>query len=367
MDSQTVSTSDNSDCRALLSKLVKRADAAESAEVAQAAGLCYMLDDRPGITRHPSKDTFVYKAPDGRRIRDRATLARIRALAIPPAWSDVWIAPIPNAHLAATGRDVKGRKQYRYLADFAAVRDAAKYQHLTAFARALPTIRRTIARHQLLPGLPREKVLATVVALLEETGIRVGNEEYAQANGSFGLTTLRNKHATVKGEQVLFAFRGKSGKDWRIPLRDRRVARIVRTCQELPGQHLFEYVGDQGEAQKISSSDVNSYLREISGRDITAKDFRTWTATVEAAMAFHDLVQREIEPSKAVVKSVLTQVAAKLGNTVAICRKCYVHPGVVEAFSTGRLSLGHVRKSHAKIVLSSYERAVLSFLDGLSA
>jgi DNA topoisomerase-1 len=206
-------------------------------------------------------------------------------------------------------------------------------------------------------------VLATVVALLEETGIRIGNEEYAKANGSFGLTTLRNKHVKVNGEEVLFTFRGKSGKDWKIPLRDRRVARVVRTCQELPGQHLFEYRDEKGDVQKISSSDVNAYLREISGSEITAKDFRTWTATVDAALAFHDLARQGIAPTKKVVKDVLAQVARKLGNTVAICRKCYVHPGVVTAFSEGRLSLDYARRSRAKINLSSLERAVLSFLE----
>lgn len=337
-----------------------------SSDVARAAGLRYMLDDLPGITRHRAGESFTYRSPDGRRVRDRATLARISALAIPPAWTDVWISPIENGHLAATGRDVKGRKQYRYHPEFAAIRDAAKYERLAEFARALPAIRRAIARHQRLPGLPREKVLATVVALLEETGIRIGNEEYAKTNGSFGLTTLRNRHVTVKGEQVLFTFRGKSGKDWKIPLRDRRVARIVRTCQELPGQHLFEYRGEAGEIQKITSCDVNAYLREISGREITAKDFRTWTATVEAALAFRELVQQGAAPTKKAVKNVLMEVARKLGNTLAICRKCYVHPQVVSAFTEGRLSLDFARKGRAKTSLCSHERAILCFLEDCS-
>lgn len=334
--------------------------------VARSAGLRYMLDEMPGITRHRAGESFTYRSPDGHRVRDRATLARIRALAIPPAWTDVWISPIENSHLAATGRDVKGRKQYRYHAEFAAIRDAAKYERLAEFARALPAIRRAIARDQRLPGLPREKVLATVVALLEETGIRIGNEEYARTNGSFGLTTLRNRHVTVKGEQVLFTFRGKSGKDWKIPLRDRRVARIVRTCQELPGQHLFEYRDDDGEIQKVTSCDVNDYLRNISGCEITAKDFRTWTATVEAALAFHELIQQGAAPTKKAVKEVLTQVARKLGNTLAICRKCYVHPDVVSAFTEGRLSLDFARKGRAKTNLCSHERAVLCFLEDCS-
>lgn len=367
MDTQTVSGSVIS--KTLSSNFAKNTLAEESvspAEVARSAGLRYMLDDVPGITRHRAGGSFIYKSPDGRRLKDGATLARIRALAIPPAWTDVWICPSENGHLAATGRDAKGRKQYRYHPDFAAVRDASKYERLADFAHALPAIRRTIERHQLLPGLPREKVLATVVALLEETGIRIGNEEYARANGSFGLTTLRNKHVRIKGDELLFSFRGKSGKDWRIPLRDRRVARIVRTCQELPGQHLFEYRGEDGEIQKITSCDVNAYLRDISGCEITAKDFRTWTATVDAALAFHELIQQGASPTKKAVKDVLTQVAQKLGNTIAICRKCYVHPDVLSAFTEGRLSLDFARKGRAKTNLCSHERAVLCFLEDCS-
>lgn len=332
-------------------------------EAARSAGLRYLLDDSPGITRHKAGKGFTYRGPDGRHIADRATLARIRALAIPPAWTSVWISPFDDTHLAATGRDAKGRKQYIYHPEFAAIRDAAKYEHLAAFARSLPSIRRKTARHQELPGLPREKVLATIVALLQETGIRIGNEEYAKTNGSFGLTTLRNKHVRVKGEEVLFTFRGKSGKDWRIPLRDRRVARIVRTCQELPGQHLFAYLDEDGNVQKISSNDVNAYLREISGSEITAKDFRTWTGTVDAARAFDALVRQGLAPTKKAVKQVMAQVAGRLGNTISICRKCYVHPGVVTAFVEGRLAFEYTGRSRAKINLDSFERAVLSFLE----
>jgi DNA topoisomerase-1 len=259
--------------------------------------------------------------------------------------------------------DAKGRKQYRYHPDFAAIRDAAKYERLAAFARSLPSIRRKRTRHQRLPGLPREKVLATLVALLEETGIRIGNEEYAKTNGSFGLTTLRNKHVRVKGEEVLFIFRGKSGKDWRIPLRDRRIARIVRTCQELPGQHLFEYLGEDGAPQKISPSDVNAYLRAIGGSEITAKDFRTWTGTVDATLAFDGLARQGIAPTKKIVKQVMAQVAGRLGNTIAICRKCYVHPGVVTAFVEGKLPLEFAPKKARGTSLKKVEHAVLCFLE----
>jgi DNA topoisomerase I len=332
-------------------------------EAARSAGLRYLPDDVPGITRHSAGSGFTYKGPEGRRISDAATLARIRALAIPPAWTCVWISPFDDTHLAATGRDAKGRKQYRYHPDFAAIRDASKYERLAAFARSLPSIRRKRTRHQRLPGLPREKVLATLVALLEETGIRIGNEEYAKTNGSFGLTTLRNKHVRVKGEEVLFTFRGKSGKDWRIPLRDRRIARIVRTCQDLPGQHLFEYLGEDGTPQKISSSDVNAYLREITGSEITAKDFRTWTGTVDAALAFDGLARQGIAPTKKVVKQVMAQVAGRLGNTIAICRKCYVHPGVVTAFIEGKLALEFAPKKARGTSLRKVEHAVLCFLE----
>jgi DNA topoisomerase-1 len=354
--------------KARLPKLEHRAtaDTQETptpSEAARSAGLRYLPDDVPGIARQKAGKGFVYHAPGGRRIADHAALARIRALAIPPAWTCVWISPFDDTHLAATGRDAKGRKQYRYHPDFAAIRDAGKYDHLAAFARSLPSIRRKTARDRALPKLPREKVLATIVVLLEETGIRIGNEEYAKANGSFGLTTLRNKHVRVTGDELLFTFRGKSGKDWRIPLHHRRVARIVRSCQELPGQHLFEYVDEEGGVQNVSSNDVNVYLREISGSEITAKDFRTWTATVDAALAFNGLARQGIPPTKKVVKEVMAQVARRLGNTIAICRKCYVHPGVVTAFIEGRLALEYARRSRARVKLNSLERAVLSFLE----
>ncbi len=256
----------------------------EAKTAARAAGLCYVSDEAlGGISRHGRPGHFHYRSPGGKTVRDRGTLKRIQALAIPPAWKDVWIAPVANAHLMATGRDARGRKQYRYHPDFAAVRDADKYAHLAHFAASLPALRRRLKQDLARPGLPREKVLATIVSLLEQTLIRVGNEDYAQANRSFGLTTLRNRHVRVRGEELRFLFRGKSGKQWSLSLRDRRVARVLRSCQELPGQHLFEYRESDGSVRAISSSDVNAYLREIANADISAKDFRTWAGTVKAA------------------------------------------------------------------------------------
>ena len=328
----------------------------EAKTAARAAGLCYVSDEAlAGITRHGRPGHFHYRGPGGKTVRDRGTLKRIQALAIPPAWKDVWIAPVANAHLMATGRDARGRKQYRYHAGFAAVRDANKYAHLAEFAASLPALRRRLKRDLARPGLPREKVLATIVSLLEQTLIRVGNEDYAQSNHSFGLTTLRNRHVRVKGEELRFLFRGKSGKQWSLSLRDRRVARVLRSCQELPGQHLFEYRESDGSVRAISSSDVNAYLREISGADISAKDFRTWAGTVKAAMALYTA-----PAGKKTVRAVIAAVAEELGNTAAVCRKCYIHPGILEAFETGALDLTPPRQRRNG--LSSAEFAVLTFL-----
>jgi DNA topoisomerase-1 len=287
-------------------------------------------------------------------------LARIRKLAIPPAWKKVWIAASPDAHLQATGRDTRGRKQYLYHPEFAAVRDAAKFSHLVEFARTLPVIRRRIRRDLNRPGLPREKILAAVVSLLEETLIRVGNEDYARANHSFGLTTLRNRHARVRGAEIRFLFRGKSGKEWSLSLRNRRVAKVVRSCQELPGQHLFEYRNGDGTIHRVSSSDVNDYLRDISGRDITAKDFRTWAGTVKAAMA---LVRATAPPSKRLVREIVAGVAEELGNTVAVCRKCYIHPRLLSDFEEGKLHLrmparGRAGLGKSEIAVQRYLRRV---------
>jgi DNA topoisomerase-1 len=280
-------------------------------------------------------------------MRDPAQRARIRALAIPPAWQDVWICPLPNGHLQATGRDSKGRKQYRYHTRWRVVRDEAKYGRMVAFAHSLGAIRASGERDLARPGLPREKVLATVVRLLEATLIRVGNEEYARHNGSYGLTTLRDSHVDVTGSKVEFRFRGKSGKDHVVGLQDRRLSRIVKRCQDMPGYELFQYLDRKGARHSIESADVNVYLRKVTGQDFTAKDFRTWAGTVLAACAF-----REMEPmptprrAKRNVLRAMESVAARLGNTPAICRKSYVHPAVVDAYLDGSLTA----KSHARPV-----------------
>jgi DNA topoisomerase-1 len=303
---------------------------------ARSAGLRYVCDDRPGITRTMGPLGFVYRAPGGRLVRDKAQLKRIASLAVPPAWTHVWICPDPNGHVQATGRDAKGRKQYRYHAGWRAVRDETKYDRLQAFAAALPTLRARTAADLGRPGLPREKVLATVVQLLEKSLIRVGNGEYARKNGSFGLTTLRDGHVRVKGERLRFEFRGKSGVRHAVDVSDRRLARIVRQCRDLPGQELFQYIDDEGRRQTVSSSDVNAYLKAITGEDFTAKDFRTWAGTVLALTA---LGACDPAPSQALAKKHVLQaieaVAGVLGNTRAVCRKSYIHPAVIDAYMDG--------------------------------
>jgi DNA topoisomerase-1 len=328
---------------------------ADARKAARRAGLRYVSDDRvAGITRHGTPGHFFYKSPSGNRVRDVRILGRIRKLAIPPAWTDVWVAPFENAHLAATGRDARGRKQYRYHNDFASVRDRDKYGHLIQFAQCLPKLRRQLAADMRKPGLPREKVVAVVINLLEATLIRVGNEDYARANGSFGLTTLRNRHVKVNGGELRFTFRGKSGKDWQLAIRDRRIAKVVRNCQELPGQHLFEYRDDAGKVQSVTSTDVNAYLHDVCCEDISAKDFRTWAGTVEAALAFAAL--KDKTPTKKNVNEVVGLVAERLGNTMAVCRKCYIHPAVFIAFERGKLKLSETRSR------SAIERSVLAIL-----
>jgi len=286
---------------------------------------------------------FRYTRADGRPVRSPADLKRIRALAIPPAWKDVWISSDPKGHLQATGRDKRGRKQYRYHREWRACRDSNKFDRLEAFATVLPAIRARTAAHVARPGLSREKVLATLVQLLEKSLIRVGNEEYAKANRSFGLTTLRDQHVEVKGSTLRFQFRGKSGKRHNVDVSDRRLARIVRQCRDLPGQELFQYVDDEGRTQDVNSSDVNEYLRTITGTDFTAKDFRTWAATVLAATALRELagdgVGRPVSPAQAKkhVLLAIEAVAGVLGNTPAICRKSYIHPAVLECYMDGSM------------------------------
>ncbi|MET0553191.1 MAG: DNA topoisomerase IB [Vicinamibacteria bacterium] len=307
-------------------------------EAAAAAGLRYTLDEGAGITRTRAGKGFTYRDVRGRTIRDAAQLGRIRSLAIPPAWTDVWISPAATGHIQATGRDAKGRKQYRYHPRWRAARDETKYQRLMAFARLLPRIRARVDRDLARDGLTREKVIATVVRLLEATLIRVGNEEYARQNRSYGLTTMRDGHASVSGERVRFRFRGKSGRDHVIDLHDRRLSRIVKRCQDLPGQQLFQYVDASGHRRAIESADVNGYLREVTGGDFTAKDFRTWSGTVLAAWALEELAPGPEEaPVKRNVVRAIESVSARLGNTVAVCRKCYVHPAVVDAYLEGSL------------------------------
>jgi DNA topoisomerase-1 len=290
------------------------------------SGLRYSTDSEPGIRRIRAGGRFAYRAATGRRVA-AASLARIKALAIPPAWIDVWICADERGHLQATGRDARGRKQYRYHADWRARRDAGKYDRMAAFARALPAIRRRVRADLSTPGLPREKVLAALVRLLERTRLRIGNERYAEANDSFGLTTLRNRHARVHGDRVELQFRGKGGKAQRASLDDERVARVVRRCRELPGQKLFEYVDESGAVQTIDSADVNAYLKEIAGIEVSAKDFRTWAGTVIVASS---LARREGRVGQSHVTAAVRAAAECLGNTPAICRKSYVHPRVLD-------------------------------------
>ncbi len=317
-----------------------------SVEIAMPAppGLRYVCDDAPAIRRRRAGKGFIYFDARGRRVADAVVLKRIRSLVIPPAWTDVWICAAADGHIQATGRDAKGRKQYRYHADYREAREQSKYEHLVEFAEALPRLRTRVAEHMSLRGLPREKVLATVVHLLETTLIRVGNDEYAKANESYGLTTLKSKHVAVEGSEVRFRFIGKSGKQWSLAMRDRRVARIIRACQELPGQDLLQYFDDDKELRAVSSGDVNAYLREITGRDITAKDFRTWAGTVLMARFLGASGQFESETkAKRAISAAVKQVAAALGNTAAVCRKSYIHPAVTGAYLGGGFALEAVQ------------------------
>nr|WP_235548311.1 DNA topoisomerase IB [Noviherbaspirillum sp. Root189] len=290
------------------------------------------------MTRRPYRDGFRYIDADGKAVTNEATLARIKSLAIPPAWTDVWICPWDNGHLQATGRDARKRKQYRYHPRWRNVRDEAKYERMISFGQALPGIRKEVDKALNLPGLPREKVLATIVYLLQATMMRIGNEEYARQNKSFGLTTLRDRHVRIDGSEVEFRFRGKSGVNHAIKVDDPRLARIVRKTRDLPGQELFQYIDDDGEPHTIGSSDVNDYLRSITGEDYTAKDFRTWSGTVLAALALqeYEKFDSEAQAKKNVVRAI-ESVAEKLGNTPSICRKCYVHPAVIESYLDGTM------------------------------
>ena len=315
------------------------ASAADVAAPAAAisAGLRYVSDARPGITRRNAGKSFRYLLPDGKPVRDVESLRRIRSLAIPPAWRDVWICPVESGHIQATGRDVRGRKQYRYHPRWREVRDESKYSRMLAFGKKMPAIRRRVARDLRRRGMPREKVLAAVVRLLETTLIRVGNDEYAQHNKSYGLTTLRNRHAKVRGGRVTFEFVGKSAKSHSIDLLDAQVARLVRHCQDLPGQELFGYIDETGAVCDVTSEDVNAYLREIAGVEFTAKDFRTWAGTVLAAIALRDFEDfTSSREAKRNISKAIEAVAKMLGNTPAICRSCYIHPAVLESYLEGQ-------------------------------
>src|SRR3954463_11452706 len=309
-------------------------------EAAACAGLRYVSDARSGIQRRKSGKGFTYIRPDGIKLTEADVLRRIKMLAVPPAWTDVWICAIADGHIQATGRDAKGRKQYRYHPRFREIRESNKYEHVVEFAEALPAIRATVREHMALRGLPREKVLATVVHLLETTLIRVGNDDYAKQNNSYGLTTLKTRHVAVEGNEVRFRFTGKSGKQWSLRVRDRRIAKIIRACQELPGQELLQYLDEDGKPQDVTSSDINAYLNEITGQDITAKDFRTWAGTVLAAMALHEVKRfNSAAQAKRNLRFAIENVAARLGNTPTICRKCYVHPDVLTSYLDGNLVL----------------------------
>lgn len=334
---------------------------------ARAAGLRYVNDARPGIRREAVADGFRYVDARGERIEDLDTLRRIKSLAIPPAWTEVWICAQENGHLQATGRDARGRKQYRYHPKWREVRDEVKYERMIKFGQALPAIRREVDRALDLPGLPREKVLATIVYLLETTMIRVGNEEYARTNKSFGLTTLQRRHVRIDGSDIEFRFRGKSGVYHQVKVHDRRLARIVRRSRDLPGQELFEYVDDEGETRSVDSSDVNDYLRQVSGEDYTAKDFRTSAGTVLAAMALQEFEKfdSQAQAKKNVVRAI-ESVAEKLGNTPSVCRKCYVHPAVLDAYLDGAtVQVLRVRAAEQALAgaLQPEEAAVLALLQ----
>jgi DNA topoisomerase-1 len=337
-------------------------------ESAEEAGLRYVSDADPGIRRRRAGKGWAYYDASGGRITDEKRLAWFKRLAIPPAWTDVWICTDRRGHIQATGRDARGRKVYRYHPRWRQVRDEAKYERMLAFARALPKIRKRVEADLALPDLPRQKVLAAVVALLERTRIRVGNEEYARENRSFGLTTLRARHARIRGGQMTFAFKGKSGKEHEVEVADRRLARIVARCQELPGQQLFQYLDEDGERHGVASDDVNEYLREVTGEDFSAKDFRTWAGTVLAAMALQEFREfdTEADAKRNVVRAIET-VAEKLGNTPAVSRASYVHPQVIDAYLEGDL-LQQVREEADRKLrddladLTSEEAAVFALL-----
>lgn len=328
----------------------------------ETAGLAYVNDDDPGIGRVAAGEGFVYRDPAGRRVKDPETLDRIRMLAIPPAWTDVWICPSARGHIQATGRDQKGRKQYRYHDGWRRDRDGLKFSRMIAFGRALPRLRARVEADMARRGLPREKVIAAVIRLMELTLIRVGNEEYAQANKSFGLTTLRDRHAKLSSVGGVFEFRGKSGKVHKTGFKDRRLARIVKACQDVPGQRLFQYLDEDGQRRSIESADVNAYIRAAIGEDFSAKDFRTWAGTLAAARGLCMVPKAgSATEAKRNVNTCVKAVAGLLGNTAAVCRGSYIHPLVLEAYQQGVLPLKPGRSERA------FELAVIRFLEAAKA
>lgn len=332
---------------------------------AERAGLEYVTDDEPGIRRRRVGRYFSYIGLDGQPIRDPGLLKQLRSLAIPPTWTEVWICANPNGHIQATARDAKGRKQYRYHPAWREVRDETKFTRMARFALTLPIIRERVDADLSLRGLPKEKVLAAVVRLLETTHIRVGNEEYAQHNDSYGLTTLRDEHAQIERSKIVFEFRGKSGKEHSIDLRDRRLAGIVKRCQDLPGQRLFQYLAEDGECYTLASNDVNAYLREIAGEDFTAKDFRTWAGTVLCAEALAQIgpATTQTAAKRALVRAI-DEVAEELGNTRAVCRKSYIHPVVIDGYLDGSFFERWTAQGHPPVPgLSEAEVATLALLQ----
>jgi DNA topoisomerase-1 len=336
------------------------------AEAAASAGLRYVTDARPGIRRRRAGKGFAYLDAQGSLIRDRATLDRIRSLAIPPAYTDVWICPDPRGHIQATGRDARGRKQYRYHPRWRAIRDETKFGRMVAFSQALPRVRKQVDADLAQAGLSRDKVLATIVRLLECSCIRVGNEEYARNNDSFGLTTLKEDHVEVSGGRIRFEFRGKSGKLHTVDVADRRLARIVAHCQSIPGEDLFQYLDENGDRQTVGSGDVNEYIRRAAGDDFTAKDFRTWAGTILAVEALCEAGTFESErDGKSKLLGAIDHVAQQLNNTRAVCRKYYVHPAVIDSYLAGTLvtELGLSKNGKRRGALTHTELAVLGLIS----
>jgi DNA topoisomerase-1 len=340
-------------------------EALDSIATAELAGLRYVTDDRPGITRRRAGRGFSYRAPDGSAIRDRRRLAEFKALAIPPAWTDVWICPNPNGHILATGRDARGRKQYRYHPRWRSVRDATKFDRMVPFGRALPALRARVERDLALRGLPREKVLAAVLRLIDVTLLRVGNDEYARLNDSFGASTMRNDHASVRGGRVQLAFRSKHGREVQVRIADRRLARIVRRCQDLPGEELFGYLDELGAERDVRSEDVNDYLREVAGGDFSVKDFRTWGASVLATGLLGEIGPGENERDTVRRQNTVIRIVAHdLGNTLAVCRASYVHPAVLDAYGEGRLAETRLEADGRTPGLRETEEYLLRLLGG---